>query len=35
MTLKQLIGNGISISSENNLEMKLPAYGIEVFQLLR
>ena len=35
MTLKQLIGNVISISSENNLEMKLPAYGIEVFQLLR
>lgn len=33
MTLKQVFGNGISVSSENKFEMKLPSYGIEVFQL--
>lgn len=33
MTLKQVIGNAVSVSSENKIEMKLPSYGIEVFQL--
>jgi glycosidase len=32
-TIKKLIGNGISISSQNKFELKLPPYGIEVFQL--
>jgi len=33
VTLKQLIGNGVSVSLENKFEIKLPAYGIEVVQL--
>jgi glycosidase len=33
MTLNELIGNSVSVTSLNKFEMKLPPYGIEVFQL--